>query len=125
MWAKDPQRRLDYYDATLPEERQPDSEILQGYAGAAGRVEGSVRVLHRPEEGAQLQPGEILVASTTNVGWTPLFPKAAAIGPVRKTLTGHQDNYTENRPFNVGIYSYEAGNSGKRRERSISTDTLV
>jgi pyruvate,water dikinase len=26
-----------------------------------------------------LQPGEILVAVTTNVGWTPLFPRAAAI----------------------------------------------
>jgi pyruvate,water dikinase len=78
-WAKDPERRLDYYDATAPEERQTDSETLQGYAGAAGRVEGRVRVLHSPEEGEQLQPGEILVATTTNVGWTPLFPKAAAI----------------------------------------------
>jgi phosphohistidine swiveling domain-containing protein len=78
-WAKDPERRLDYYDATAPEERQADSETLQGYAGAAGRVEGSVRVLHSPEEGEQLQPGEILVAATTNVGWTLLFPKAAAI----------------------------------------------
>jgi rifampicin phosphotransferase len=78
-WAKDPERRLDYYDATAPEERQANSETLQGYAGAAGRVEGSVRVLHSPEEGEQLQPGEILVATTTNVGWTLLFPKAAAI----------------------------------------------
>jgi pyruvate,water dikinase len=26
-----------------------------------------------------LKLGEILVAATTNVGWTPLFPKAAAI----------------------------------------------
>jgi phosphohistidine swiveling domain-containing protein len=80
-WAKDPERRLDYYDATAPQERQAASDILHlhGYAGAAGRVEGSVRVLHNPEEGAQLQPGEILVATTTNVGWTPLFPKAAAI----------------------------------------------
>ncbi len=78
-WAKDPHRRLDYYDATASEERQADSETLQGYAGAAGRVEGRVRILHSPEEGAQLQPGEILVATTTNVGWTPLFPKAAAL----------------------------------------------
>ncbi len=78
-WAKDPERRLDYYDATALEERQAASETLQGYAGAAGRVEGRVRVLHSPEEGEQLQPGEILVATTTNVGWTLLFPKAAAI----------------------------------------------
>ena len=42
-------------------------------------VEGIVRVLKSPDEGHLLQPGEILVANTTNVGWTPLFPRAAAI----------------------------------------------
>ena len=78
-WAKDPEKRLDYYDATAPAEGQADSETLQGYAAAAGRVEGRVRLLHSPEEGEQLQSGEILVAATTNVGWTPLFPRAAAI----------------------------------------------
>ena len=78
-WAKDPHRRRDYYDATMPEPVQADSEVLRGFAGAAGRIEGSVRVLHGPEEGAQLQSGEVLVATATNVGWTPLFPKAAAI----------------------------------------------
>ncbi|MFC7439783.1 PEP/pyruvate-binding domain-containing protein [Laceyella putida] len=77
-WAEDPNRRADYYDATMPVV-VPDSDTLKGFPGAAGRVEGTVRVLVGPEEGEQLQPGEILVASTTNVGWTPLFPKAAAI----------------------------------------------
>jgi pyruvate,water dikinase len=32
-----------------------------------------------PEEADQLQPGEILVAITTNVGRTPIFPRAAAV----------------------------------------------
>ena len=32
-----------------------------------------------PEEGHLLQTGEILVAATTNIGWTPLFPRAAVI----------------------------------------------
>jgi pyruvate,water dikinase len=36
-------------------------------------------VLDGPEQGDQLQPGEILVAVTTNVGWTPLFPRAGAV----------------------------------------------
>jgi pyruvate,water dikinase len=31
------------------------------------------------EEGADLQPGEILVTTLTNIGWTPLFPRAAGI----------------------------------------------
>ncbi len=38
-----------------------------------------MRRLESAEEGDQLQPGEILVATTTNVGWTPLFPRAAAV----------------------------------------------
>ena len=38
-----------------------------------------MRRLDRAEEGGRLQPGEILVTATTNVGWTPLFPRAAAI----------------------------------------------
>ena len=55
------------------------SNTLSGFAGAAGRVEGRVRVLDGPEQGDQFQPGEILVAVTTNVGWTPIFPRAAAV----------------------------------------------
>jgi pyruvate,water dikinase len=38
-----------------------------------------VRRLEGPEQGDELQPGEILVASQTNIGWTLLFPRAAAI----------------------------------------------
>ena len=49
------------------------------HGGAAGVVEGRARVLAAAEEGAQLQPGEILVTTVTNVGWTPLFPRAAAV----------------------------------------------
>ena len=36
-------------------------------------------MLRTAEEGEQLRPGDILVTSVTNVGWTPLFPRAAAI----------------------------------------------
>ena len=32
-----------------------------------------------PEQGDQLQAGEILVTTVTNVGWTPLFLRAAAV----------------------------------------------
>ncbi|MEL7567741.1 MAG: PEP/pyruvate-binding domain-containing protein [Dehalobacterium sp.] len=78
-WVKDPQRRMDFYDSTMPIAIKSDSETLKGFAGAAGRVEGIVRILATPEEGEKLQPGEILVATTTNVGWTPLFPRAAAV----------------------------------------------
>ena len=78
-WVRDPKRRMDLYDATRPTAMAADAEMLKGFDGAAGRVEGIVRILATPEEGEKLQPGEILVATTTNVGWTPLFPRAAAI----------------------------------------------
>ena len=42
-------------------------------------VEGTVRRLERLEDSAQFQPGEVLVTTMTNIGWTPLFPRAAAI----------------------------------------------
>jgi len=77
-WAADPNRRSDYFDSRFS--IQPATPAtLSGFAGAAGRVKGIVRCIDRPEDGYLLQPGEILVTITTNVGWTPIFPRAAAI----------------------------------------------
>jgi phosphohistidine swiveling domain-containing protein len=78
QWAADPHRRSDFYDAHAPAPASATGTIT-GFAGAAGVVEGRVRRLDSVEEGDQLQPGEILVTTTTNVGWTPLFPRAAAV----------------------------------------------
>ena len=77
-WAADPNRRSDFYDAHAPTPA-PEADTITGFAGAAGEVEGLARRLDSPEEGDQLQPGEILVTTTTNIGWTPLFPRAAAV----------------------------------------------
>lgn len=54
-------------------------EVLRGLAASAGVVEGPARVLLREDEMDALQPGEILVVHTTDVGWTPLFLVAAGI----------------------------------------------
>ena len=62
-----------------PGQRTPAPLHTCRLAGAAGRVEGRVRGLDGPEQGDQFQPGEVLVAVTTNVGWTPIFPRAAAV----------------------------------------------
>jgi phosphohistidine swiveling domain-containing protein len=78
LWAADPNRRSDFYDA-----RQTGaaslSATIKGFAGAAGCVEGIVRRIDRVEDGNQVQVGEILVTTVTNIGWTPLFPRLAAI----------------------------------------------
>lgn len=78
-WLQNPNRRSDYYDTSVAAADQSASEALKGFAGAAGKVEGIVRVIINPEDGEKFKTGEILVAATTNVGWTPLFPRAAAI----------------------------------------------
>jgi pyruvate,water dikinase len=77
-WAADPNRRNDIYDAEKPVPIS-ESRTITGFAGAAGQIEGVVRLIDSPEQGDQLRQGEILVAVTTNVGWTPLFPRAAAV----------------------------------------------
>jgi phosphohistidine swiveling domain-containing protein len=79
QWAADPERRGDFYDARAPMTALSDSRTIQGHPGSAGSVEGTVRIIDTPEEGDHLHAGEILVAVTTNVGWTPLFPRAAAV----------------------------------------------
>jgi pyruvate,water dikinase len=81
QWAADPNRRSDIYTANAPAAAHPVSpgKAIKGFAGALGIVEGTVRRLDRLEDGDQLQPGEILVTTLTNIGWTPLFPRLAAI----------------------------------------------
>jgi phosphohistidine swiveling domain-containing protein len=77
-WATDPNRRNDVYDASAAFPTAV-ADVITGYPGAAGQVEGRVRRLDTPEAGDQLQLGEILVAGMTNVGWTPLFIRAGAV----------------------------------------------
>ena len=76
-WAADPNRRSDCYDERA-QTGKPDDTIT-GFPGAAGVVEGTARVLRTPQDAARLGDGEILVTTVTNIGWTPLFPRAAAV----------------------------------------------
>jgi pyruvate,water dikinase len=76
-WAVSPSRRLDVFDATRA--YAPLGDAITGFPGVPGIVEGLARVVSTVEEAGALRPGEILVTTVTNVGWTPLFPRAAAI----------------------------------------------
>ena len=81
-WADDPGRRVDYYDERAVARASPrmgTDEVITGFPGAAGVVEGTARVLGAPEDGARLGDGEILVTTVTNIGWTPIFPRAGAV----------------------------------------------
>ncbi len=78
QWAADPDRRTDHHDGSV-RESVPDEKLITGFAGAVGVVEGPVRVLSDFQQMDEFLPGEILVTVVTNVGWTPLFPRARAI----------------------------------------------
>ncbi|MBN2004028.1 MAG: phosphoenolpyruvate synthase [Anaerolineae bacterium] len=54
-------------------------DTLKGVAASAGKVTAPARVLHGPEDFGQMQPGNVLIATTTTPAWTPLFAMASAI----------------------------------------------
>ncbi|MFJ9555595.1 PEP/pyruvate-binding domain-containing protein [Nocardiopsis sp. NPDC101807] len=64
-------------ETTLPALSAGDGALV-GVAASAGTATGVARVVHDPV-GASLGPGEILVAPTTDPGWTPLFMTAGGV----------------------------------------------
>jgi pyruvate,water dikinase len=88
QWAAAPNRRSDFFDPTgviaeiFAEADRADparKKKVLGAPGSAGVAEGVVRRIDSPDEGDQLQSGEILVTVQTNIGWSHLFPLAKAI----------------------------------------------
>ena len=55
-----------------------DGTALEGHGISPGVARGPIKVLHDPYE-KQVETGDVLVAYTTDPGWTPLFINAAAI----------------------------------------------
>ena len=64
--------RPDVHDTDVPE------GTIAGAAVSAGVATGPIRVLNDPFE-KEVEPGDVLVAVTTDPGWTPLFINAAAV----------------------------------------------
>ncbi len=64
-------------EATTGAAGAPDGS-LSGTPASAGTVTGVARVILEPV-GAHLEPGEILVAPSTDPGWTPLFLTAGGL----------------------------------------------
>jgi rifampicin phosphotransferase len=69
-------------DGTEPEARSAPTPVadgaLVGIAASAGTATGPARIVLEPT-GAYLAPGEILVAPSTDPGWTPLFLTAGGL----------------------------------------------
>jgi rifampicin phosphotransferase len=60
-------------------ERAAAGSVLAGIPGCPGAARGRARVILDPFDGGELQPGEVLVAPSTDPSWTPLFVPAAAV----------------------------------------------
>lgn len=76
IWMKDPLRRNDFYCATKKIDYGAD---VKGFPGASGVVEGVARIITDISHIDELIPGEILVTTATNIGWTVAFGKVSAI----------------------------------------------
>jgi phosphohistidine swiveling domain-containing protein len=55
------------------------SNIIKGVGVSSGKVTGKVKIIKHPSESYKLEKGEILVAPSTDPGWTPLFLRASGI----------------------------------------------
>jgi pyruvate,water dikinase len=61
-----------------PPPRQEKPGEMSGMAVSPGVVSGPVKVMHDPHE-KPVEKGDVLVAYTTDPGWTPLFANASAV----------------------------------------------
>jgi phosphohistidine swiveling domain-containing protein len=52
---------------------------LSGTAASSGRGEGTARVVRDADDFARIEPGDVLVTTTTTPAWTPLFPSLTAL----------------------------------------------
>lgn len=54
-------------------------DVLKGISVSSGIYRGKIRKITHPHDGMKLNAGEILLAPSTDPGWTPLFLRAGGI----------------------------------------------
>ena len=54
-------------------------DVLSGVAGSPGEASGRARILLDLSDPSRLEPGDILIAPSTDPSWTPLFLVAGAV----------------------------------------------
>jgi pyruvate,water dikinase len=70
--------RLLLSDGREPTAARTDEPLLRGTPASPGTATAAARILRTPS-GAELEAGEILVAPSTDPGWTPLFLTAGGL----------------------------------------------
>lgn len=69
--------------------QEKGERLTKGIALGDKIASGKARIIIRPEDGAQLQQGEILVTDITNPDWDPVLKRAAAIITNKGGRTSH------------------------------------
>jgi pyruvate,water dikinase len=85
--------------------------LVEGLGAAPGAAIGRVRILQAPEDAAQLQRGEVLVAPMTSPDWVPAFRLAGAVVTDHGGMTCH-----------AAIVSRELGLPAVVGSRTATTD---
>lgn len=62
-----------------PETALPEGDEWSGIGAAPGLARGLARIVMHPNDAHSFKVGEVLVAPSTDPGWTPLFLRASAI----------------------------------------------
>ncbi len=65
--------------AAAPPPSPPDGKFWTGIAISSGIASGPARIVRTPADAAHLQQGDVLIAPSTDPGWTPLFLRASAV----------------------------------------------
>ncbi len=64
---------------SLTAEQVQVGDVLKGVAGSPGVVTGTARILSDLDDADKLDPGDILIAESTDPSWTPLFLAAGGV----------------------------------------------
>ena len=60
-------------------EEEEHLTMLKGIPASSGTIRGRARIVQTIQEAMSLQPGDILVTTATDPGWTPVFPLVSGI----------------------------------------------
>jgi pyruvate,water dikinase len=66
-------------DATVHHTVPGDGYLVRGTPACQGQVTGSARVITRISQASEIQPGEILITTSTDIGWSPYFPMLGGV----------------------------------------------
>ena len=78
-----------YFKGRVPASTALEQTRLQGVSASAGQAKGMAKVIVDPVADGRLEPGDILVARSTDPGWTPLFMIAGGLVLERGGMLSH------------------------------------